>query len=66
MSRKYVYHKKYVKFPVTNKTGKEKFEIKASFCKNVQVYRLQWEVVYIQNGDFRIRLFFSETKVVHH
>ena len=33
MYRKYVYHKKYVKFPITNKTGKEKFERKHHFVK---------------------------------
>ena len=30
-----VYHKKYVKFPIRNKTDKLKIKIKASFSKNV-------------------------------
>ena len=36
MSRKYIYiHHNHVKFPITNKTGRLKVQINASFCKNI-------------------------------
>ena len=39
-----VYHKKYVRSPVRNKTGKLKVKIKASFSKNVVAIKI-WNTV---------------------
>ena len=43
-----VYHKKYVKLQITNKTGKLKVQIKASFCKIVVTVNI-WSTVVLKD-----------------
>ena len=44
----YIYHKTYVKFQITNETGKLKVKIKATFSKNV-VAITNWNTVILKD-----------------